>query len=130
MCEHNAVSGNPVDGVKRPMANGNEGSTPALGDAQARQLLEAPSADTLKGVRDRHPRHPALSRHPIKRLAASWAKWPTRCDLYTASCERLAVITIVLSSLIWPRPHPGRWSTTPSPGGLERRIGKLVQAPA
>src|SRR5215472_19057909 len=53
LCEHNAVAGNPVDGVKRPMANGNEGSTPALGDAQARRLLEAPSADTLKGVRDR-----------------------------------------------------------------------------
>jgi site-specific recombinase XerD len=27
--------------------------TPALGDAQARKLLEAPPADTLKGVRDR-----------------------------------------------------------------------------
>ena len=26
---------------------------PALGDAQAHKLLEAPSADTLKGVRDR-----------------------------------------------------------------------------
>jgi integrase len=48
LCEHNAVAGNPVDGVKRPMANGNEGSTPALGDAQARQLLEASPADTLK----------------------------------------------------------------------------------
>jgi integrase/recombinase XerD len=35
------------------MANGNEGSTPALGDLQARRLLEAPPADTLKGVRDR-----------------------------------------------------------------------------
>jgi len=53
LCEHNAVAGNPVDGVKRPMANGNEGSTPALGDAQARRLLEAPPADTLKGMRDR-----------------------------------------------------------------------------
>ena len=53
LCERNAVSGNPVDGVKRPMANGNEGSTPALGDRQARKLLEAPPADTLKGVRDR-----------------------------------------------------------------------------
>lgn len=53
LCERNAVLGNPVDGVKRPMANGNEGSTPALGDAQARRLLEAPSPDTLKGVRDR-----------------------------------------------------------------------------
>ena len=53
LCERNAVAGNPVDGVKRPMANGNEGSTPALGDGQARKLLEAPPADTLKGVRDR-----------------------------------------------------------------------------
>jgi site-specific recombinase XerD len=53
LCEHNAVLGNPVDGVKRPMANNNEGSTPALGDAQARKLLDAPRGDTLKGVRDR-----------------------------------------------------------------------------
>lgn len=53
LCEKNAVAGNPVDGVKRPPANGNEGSTPALGDAQARKLLEAPPDDTLKGVRDR-----------------------------------------------------------------------------
>src|SRR5580692_3105341 len=53
LCERNAVAGNPVDGVKRPMANGNEGSTPALGARQARKLLEAPPADTLKGVRDR-----------------------------------------------------------------------------
>jgi site-specific recombinase XerD len=35
------------------MANGNEGSTPALGDAQARKLLDAPPADTLKRMRDR-----------------------------------------------------------------------------
>ena len=42
LCERNAVAGNPVDGVKQPMANGNEGNTPALGDAQARKLLEAP----------------------------------------------------------------------------------------
>jgi integrase/recombinase XerD len=53
LCERNAVAGNPVDGVKRPTANGNEGSTPALGDAQARKLLDAPPDDTLKGVRDR-----------------------------------------------------------------------------
>ena len=53
LCERNAVAGNPVDGVKRPMSNSNEGSTPALGDAQARKLLEAPPDDTLKGVRDR-----------------------------------------------------------------------------
>jgi site-specific recombinase XerD len=53
LCEQNAVLGNPVDGVKRPATNNNEGSTPALGDAQARRLLEAPAPDTLKGVRDR-----------------------------------------------------------------------------
>jgi integrase/recombinase XerD len=53
LCERNAVAGNPVDGVKRPMVNSNEGSTPALSDAQARRLLEAPPEDTLKGIRDR-----------------------------------------------------------------------------
>ena len=53
LCERNAVAGNPVDGVKRPMANGNEGRTPALGDAQARKLLEAARGAHLKGVRDR-----------------------------------------------------------------------------
>jgi hypothetical protein len=31
LCDRNAVAGNPVDGVKRPMANANEGSTPSLG---------------------------------------------------------------------------------------------------
>lgn len=53
LCERNAVFGNPVDGVKRPSSNSNEGSTPALGDAQARKLLDAPPEDTLKGKRDR-----------------------------------------------------------------------------
>ena len=53
LCEKNAVTHNPVNGVKRPMANSNEGSTPALSDAQARQLLDAPNANTLKGMRDR-----------------------------------------------------------------------------
>jgi integrase/recombinase XerD len=53
LCDRNAVAGNPVDGVKRPMANGNEGTTPALGELQARRLLEAPPANTLKGIRDR-----------------------------------------------------------------------------
>jgi integrase len=53
LCERNAVLGNPVDGVMRPAAMSNEGSTPALGDAQVRRLLEASPADTLKGIRDR-----------------------------------------------------------------------------
>jgi site-specific recombinase XerD len=53
LCEKNAVTHNPVRGVKRPVANSNEGSTPALSDAQARRLLDAPPENTLKGVRDR-----------------------------------------------------------------------------
>jgi site-specific recombinase XerD len=53
LCERNAIPGNPVDGVKRPVTNRKEGATPALGDAQARRLLESPPSDTLKGLRDR-----------------------------------------------------------------------------
>jgi site-specific recombinase XerC len=56
LCEVNAVSHNPVRGVKRPKAEGNEGNegkTPALGDGQARTLLGAPPDNTLKGKRDR-----------------------------------------------------------------------------
>lgn len=53
LCEANAVAFNPVDGVKRPMANSNEGKSPALGDDQAKALLDAPAPDTLKGLRDR-----------------------------------------------------------------------------
>jgi integrase len=49
----NAVTDNPVRGVKRPRVDGNEGKTPALSDGQARALLEAPLPETLKGKRDR-----------------------------------------------------------------------------
>jgi len=53
LCESNSVSHNPVDGVKRPSEGANEGKTPAIGDGQARALLDAPDPDTLKGKRDR-----------------------------------------------------------------------------
>ncbi|MDD2800021.1 MAG: tyrosine-type recombinase/integrase [Methylococcales bacterium] len=53
LCEKNAVSHNPVKGVKRPKADSNEGRTPALGDHQARKLLGAPDGETLKAKRDR-----------------------------------------------------------------------------
>ncbi|MGZ9021174.1 MAG: tyrosine-type recombinase/integrase, partial [Rhodoplanes sp.] len=46
LCEQNAVTHNPVKGVKRPRADNNEGKTPALGDRQARALLDAPDATT------------------------------------------------------------------------------------
>ena len=53
LCEKNAVTHNPVKGVKRPPVEGYEGKTPALGDHQARQLLDAPDGVSLKGKRDR-----------------------------------------------------------------------------
>jgi len=53
LCERNAVTHNPVKGVRRPRVEGGEGKTPAIGDHQARELLAAPDADTLKAKRDR-----------------------------------------------------------------------------
>ena len=53
LCEKNAVTHNPVKGVKRPAVDSYEGKTPALGDHQARQLLDAPDGASLKGKRDR-----------------------------------------------------------------------------
>jgi integrase/recombinase XerD len=53
LCGKNAVSHNPVKGVKRPRAESGEGKTPALGDHQARQLLTAPETETVKAKRDR-----------------------------------------------------------------------------
>jgi site-specific recombinase XerD len=53
LCERNAVTHNPVKGVKRPKVDSYEGKTPALGDHQARALLQAPDTATVKGKRDR-----------------------------------------------------------------------------
>src|SRR3984893_2196971 len=53
LCEKNAVSHNPVKGVKRPKVESGEGKTPALGDHQARELLTAPDEETVKSKRDR-----------------------------------------------------------------------------
>ena len=53
LCDANAVTHNPVKGVKRPKVESYEGKTPALGDGQAWALLDAPGAETLKGRRDR-----------------------------------------------------------------------------
>jgi site-specific recombinase XerD len=49
----NAVTHNPVKGVRRPKVESYEGKTPALGDAQARHLLKLPAGDDLKARRDR-----------------------------------------------------------------------------
>jgi site-specific recombinase XerD len=53
LCDKNAVSHNPVKGVKRPRAETGEGKTPALGDHQARQLLAVADNESLKSKRDR-----------------------------------------------------------------------------
>jgi integrase/recombinase XerD len=53
LCDHNAVTHNPVKGVKRPRTETDEGKTPAIADHQARKLLVAPAEKSLKGMRDR-----------------------------------------------------------------------------
>jgi integrase/recombinase XerD len=53
LCDKNAVSHNPVKGVKRPRTETHEGKTPAIADHQARKLLVAPAEQSLKGTRDR-----------------------------------------------------------------------------
>jgi integrase/recombinase XerD len=53
LCEKNAVTHNPVKGVKRPKHDSLEGRTPALGDHQARQLLDSPAGDSLRILRDK-----------------------------------------------------------------------------
>ena len=53
LCDKNAVTHNPVKGVERPKTESGEGKTPALGDHQARKLLEAPPDHTIKSKRDR-----------------------------------------------------------------------------
>jgi integrase len=53
LCEKNAVTHNPVKGMERPAVESGEGKTPALGDHQARDLLDAPRDDTIKSKRDR-----------------------------------------------------------------------------
>ena len=53
LCDQNAVTHNPVEGVARPKAESGEGKTPALGDHQARKLLDAPQEDSIRTKRDR-----------------------------------------------------------------------------
>lgn len=53
LCDANAVTHNPVKGVKRPKVESYEGKTPALGDHQARDLLSTPADDSIQGKRDR-----------------------------------------------------------------------------
>lgn len=82
LCERNAVTHNPVKGVKRPPVESYEGKTPALGDHQARKLLDAPQADDLKSKRDRAMLatllYHALRRDELCRLKVKDAKHERR----------------------------------------------------
>jgi site-specific recombinase XerD len=53
LCERQAASRNPATGVKRPRVNTGRVDAAVLAPEQVRRLLHAPSAATLKGVRDR-----------------------------------------------------------------------------
>jgi integrase/recombinase XerD len=53
LSDANAVTHNPVKGVRRPKVENYEGKTPALGDSQARHLLKLPAGEDLKAKRDR-----------------------------------------------------------------------------
>jgi site-specific recombinase XerD len=53
LSDANAVTHNPVKGIRRPKVQSYEGKTPALGAAQARHLLRLPTGDDLKSRRDR-----------------------------------------------------------------------------
>jgi integrase/recombinase XerD len=53
LCNKNAITHNPVKGVERPKTESGEGKTPALRDHQARKLLDAPQADSIRSKRDR-----------------------------------------------------------------------------
>ena len=72
LCEKNTVTHNPVKGVKRPAVESYEGKTPAIGDHQARELLDAPDGSSLKGKRDRAILatllYHALRRHELCKL--------------------------------------------------------------
>ena len=51
LVKHGAAGRNPVVDVERPAINRDEGSTAAFSKAQARKLLDAPTAETLAGAR-------------------------------------------------------------------------------
>jgi integrase/recombinase XerD len=53
LARHGHAAGNPVGEVERPTINCDEGATLAFSKAQARKVLDAPSEDTIAGLRDR-----------------------------------------------------------------------------
>jgi integrase/recombinase XerD len=50
---HRAADVNPVRDIKRPRVNRRQGTTRAFSTKEARKILDAPSSETLQGLRDR-----------------------------------------------------------------------------
>jgi integrase/recombinase XerD len=92
LCEKNAVTHNPVKGVKRPKAESGEGKTPALGDHQARELLTAPGDETIKQKRDRAILstllYHALRREELCKLKVGDFRHARRDVLHLTKCLR------------------------------------------
>jgi Phage integrase, N-terminal SAM-like domain len=81
LCERNAIVGNPVDGVKRPMANGNEGSTLPLATPR-----RAGSSTRRRPIRSR-----ACATGPCWRpfyITASGARNSAGCECATCRAAR------------------------------------------
>jgi integrase/recombinase XerD len=53
LVDHRIADTNPVRDIKRPRVNRRTGTTRAFSPREARRVLDAPSADTLRGLRDR-----------------------------------------------------------------------------
>lgn len=53
LCDHNFVTYNPLNGVKRPRKESGARMTPILSDKEIVILLDAPASNTIIGLRDR-----------------------------------------------------------------------------
>ncbi len=51
--EHRAADVNPLREIKRPRVNRRQGTTKAFSPKEARRILDAPDASTVRGLRDR-----------------------------------------------------------------------------
>ena len=96
----NLIETNPVAGVKRPSVSSNEEKTPALSDAQARKLPQAPPGPSLKVKRDRA----ILAAYPFSTsddrnwaISSSEARRTSRSPPLTLTTGKLCIQVMALS---------------------------------